>query len=95
MGADFIEPDLVSTKDGVLHTHANVTEIGPLQPTSTERFPDRKTARSSDGKPPHRPGSQKTLALSEIKTLRARERLAFRSPRVRRGSSSNSDIRRK
>ena len=40
MGADFIEPDLVSTKDGVLIArHEN--EIGSTTDVA-DRFPDRK-----------------------------------------------------
>ena len=45
MGADFIEPDLVSTKDGVLIArHEN--EIGGTTDVA-ERFPDRKRPRPS------------------------------------------------
>jgi len=47
LGADFIEPDLVSTKDGVLIArHEN--EIGGTTDVS-ERFPDRKRTRTIDG----------------------------------------------
>jgi glycerophosphoryl diester phosphodiesterase len=76
MGADFVEPDLVSTKDGVLIArHEN--EIGGTTDVA-EKFPDRKTTKTVDGQ-------QLTgwftedFTLAEIKTLRAKERLPFRS----------------
>src|SRR5919198_6725271 len=47
MGADFIEPDLVSTKDGVLIArHEN--EIGGTT-DAADRFPDRRRTRTVDG----------------------------------------------
>jgi len=47
MGADFIEPDLVSTKDGVLIArHEN--EIGTTTDVA-ERFADRKRTKTIDG----------------------------------------------
>jgi glycerophosphoryl diester phosphodiesterase len=76
MGADYIEPDLVSTKDGVLIArHEN--EIGGTTDVA-DRFPDRQRTKTVDGQ---------TIAgwftedftIDEIRTLRARERLAFRS----------------
>lgn len=75
-GADFIEPDLVITRDGVLIArHEN--EIGETTDAAA-RFPDRRTTRLVDG------GEvtgwfAEDFTLAEIKTLRARERLAFRS----------------
>lgn len=75
-GADFIEPDLVSTKDGVLVArHEN--EISGTTDAAT-RFPERKRTVLVDG-------SAVTgwfvedLTLAELKTLRAKERLATRS----------------
>jgi glycerophosphoryl diester phosphodiesterase len=76
MGADFIEPDLVSTKDGVLIArHEN--EIGGTTDVA-DRFPDRKRTNTVDG---HSIAGWFTedFTLAEIKTLRARERLRFRS----------------
>jgi glycerophosphoryl diester phosphodiesterase len=76
MGADFIEPDLVMTKDGVLIArHEN--EIGGTT-DAADRFPDRKRTKTIDG---HAVTGWFTedFTLAEIKTLRARERLAFRS----------------
>jgi len=76
MGADFIEPDLVATKDGVLIArHEN--EIGGTTDVAA-RFPDRKRTRSVDGQS-LTGWFTEDFTLSEIKTLRARERLAFRS----------------
>jgi len=76
MGADFIEPDLVSTKDGVLIArHEN--EIGATTDVA-DRFPDRRRAKTIDGQS-ITGWFTEDFTLAEIKTLRARERLAFRS----------------
>ena len=77
MGADFIEPDLVSTKDGVLVArHEN--EIGGTTDVAT-RFPDRRRTKAVDGQS-ITGWFTEDFTLAEIKTLRARERLATRSP---------------
>jgi glycerophosphoryl diester phosphodiesterase len=76
MGADVIEPDLVSTKDGVLIArHEN--EIGGTTDVAV-KFPDRRTTRTIDGTSVTGWFTE-DLTLAEIKTLRARERLEFRS----------------
>jgi len=76
MGADFIEPDLVSTKDGVLIArHEN--EIGGTTDVA-ERFPDRKTTKTVDGQAITGWFSE-DFTLAEIKTLKAKERLPTRS----------------
>ena len=76
MGADFIEPDLVSTKDGVLIArHEN--EIGGTTDVA-EKFPDRKRTKTVDGMA-ITGWFTEDFTLAEIKTLRARERLPFRS----------------
>ena len=76
MGADFIEPDLVSTKDGVLIArHEN--EIGGTTDVAA-KFPDRRRSKTIDGQALEGWFSE-DFTLAEIKTLRARERLAFRS----------------
>ena len=76
MGADYIEPDLVSTKDGVLIArHEN--EIGTTT-DAAERFPDRRRTKTIDGQQVTGWFSE-DFTLAEIKTLRARERLSFRS----------------
>ena len=76
MRADFIEPDLVITKDSVLVArHEN--EIGGTTDVAV-KFPDRRTTRTIDGR---RVTGWFTedFTLAEIRTLRAKERLAFRS----------------
>lgn len=76
MGADYIEPDLVSTKDGVLVArHEN--EIGSTT-NAADVFPDRHTQKVVDGVTVDG-WFVEDLTLAELKTLRARERLPFRS----------------
>ncbi len=76
MGADFIEPDLVSTRDGALIArHEN--EIGATTDVAA-RFPDRKRTKVVDGKSIDGWFAE-DFTLAEIRTLRARERLPFRS----------------
>jgi glycerophosphoryl diester phosphodiesterase len=76
MGADYIEPDLVPTKDGVLIArHEN--EIGSTT-DAAEKFPDRKRTTTVDGQSVTGWFAE-DFTLAEIRTLRARERLAFRS----------------
>ena len=76
MGADYIEPDVVSTKDGVLIArHEN--EIGGTTDVA-EKFPSRKTTKTIDGQSITGWFSE-DFTLAEIKTLRAKERLPFRS----------------
>jgi glycerophosphoryl diester phosphodiesterase len=76
MGADFIEPDLVATKDGVLIArHEN--EIGGTTDVA-EKFADRKRTAVIDGTTVTGWFTE-DFTLAEIKTLRAKERLPFRS----------------
>jgi glycerophosphoryl diester phosphodiesterase len=76
MGADFIEPDLVSTKDGVLIArHEN--EIGGTTDVA-EKFPSRRTTKTVDGQP-ITGWFTEDFTLAEVRTLRAKERLPFRS----------------
>ena len=76
MGADFIEPDLVSTKDGVLVArHEN--EIGGTTDVAV-KFPDRKATKTID-RQSLTGWFTEDFTLAELKTLRANERLAFRS----------------
>jgi glycerophosphoryl diester phosphodiesterase len=76
MGADFIEPDLVSTKDGVLIArHEN--EIGGTTDVAA-KFPSSRTTKTIDGQAVTGWFTE-DFTLAEIKTLRANERLAFRS----------------
>lgn len=75
-GADFIEPDLVATKDGVLVArHEN--EIGGTTDVAA-KFPDRKTTKTIDGDS-LTGWFTEDFTLAEIRTLRAKERLPSRS----------------
>jgi glycerophosphoryl diester phosphodiesterase len=76
MGADYIEPDLVATKDGVLIArHEN--EIGGTTDVA-EKFPARRTTKTIDGQS-ITGWFTEDFTLAEIRTLRAKERLPFRS----------------
>jgi glycerophosphoryl diester phosphodiesterase len=74
MGADYIEPDLVSTKDGVLVArHEN--EIGGTTDVAAHpEFADRRTTKVIDGVP-FEGWFTEDFTLAELKTLRARERI--------------------
>jgi glycerophosphoryl diester phosphodiesterase len=73
-GADFIEPDLVISRDGVLIVrHEN--EIGETTDVATRpEFADRRTMKTVDGRPV-RGWFAEDFTLAELRTLRARERL--------------------
>ncbi|MFK7842323.1 MAG: glycerophosphodiester phosphodiesterase [Sphingorhabdus sp.] len=73
-GADFIEPDLVLTKDGVLVArHEN--QIGDTTDVADKpEFADRKTTKTIDGQP-YEGWFTEDFTLAELKTLRAKERL--------------------
>ena len=78
LGADFIEPDLVITRDGVLVArHEN--EISETTDVSDRPdFADRRTTKRIDGREVTGWFTE-DFTLAEIKTLRARERLPFRN----------------
>lgn len=73
-GADFIEPDLVLTRDGVLVArHEN--EISETTDVADKpQFADRKTSKTIDGQE-YSGWFTEDFTLAELKTLRARERL--------------------
>lgn len=73
-GADFIEPDLVMTKDGVLVArHEN--GIGSTTDVSTRpEFANRRTTKTVDGVV-HTDWFVEDFTIAELKTLRAHERL--------------------
>jgi glycerophosphoryl diester phosphodiesterase len=79
MGADYIEPDLVSTKDHVLVArHEN--EIGGTTDVSSHpEFASRKTTKVIDGVPVTGWFTE-DFTLAELKTLHARERLPALRP---------------
>ncbi|MBL8984073.1 MAG: glycerophosphodiester phosphodiesterase [Gemmatimonadetes bacterium] len=75
-GADIVEPDVVSTKDGVLVArHEN--EIGGTTDVAT-KFPARRREAVVDGETVTG-WFVEDFTLAELRTLRARERLATRS----------------
>ena len=83
-GADIIEPDLVSTRDGVLVArHENAIAIlntdGSIREATTDiadrpEFASRRTTKSIDGTSVTGWFTE-DLTLAELKTLRARERI--------------------
>ena len=78
-GADFIEPDLVITRDGVLVArHEN--EIGSSTDVAGRpEFAGRRTTKVVDGTP-FTGWFAEDFTLAEIKTLRAKERLPHLRP---------------
>jgi glycerophosphoryl diester phosphodiesterase len=73
-GADFIEPDLVLTMDGVLVArHENAISETTDVASHTE-FADRKTTKTIDGETKS-DWFTEDFTLAELKTLRAKERL--------------------
>jgi glycerophosphoryl diester phosphodiesterase len=81
-GADYIEPDLVMTRDGVLIArHEN--EIGGTTDVAEHpEFAARRRTQTIDGET-MTGWFTEDFTLSEIKTLRARERLAELRPQNR------------
>jgi glycerophosphoryl diester phosphodiesterase len=82
MGADYIEPDLVSTKDGVLVARHENEISGTTDVAEHPEFADRKTTKSIDGRAVTGWFTE-DFTLAELRTLRAVERL----PDVRPGNS--------
>jgi glycerophosphoryl diester phosphodiesterase len=74
MGADFIEPDLVSTKDHVLVARHENEIGGTTDVSSRPKFAVRKTTKVIDGKA-LTGWFTEDFTLAELKTLRAKERL--------------------
>jgi glycerophosphoryl diester phosphodiesterase len=74
MGADYIEPDLVSTKDHQLVArHEN--DIGGTTDVATRGFDDRRTTKTIDGLVHANTWFTEDFTLAELKTLRAKERI--------------------
>ena len=82
LGADFIEPDLVMTKDGVLVArHEN--EIGATTDVASRpEFAARRASKTVDGEAVTGWFTE-DFTLAELKTLRARERI----PQLRPGNT--------
>ncbi len=74
MGADFIEPDLVSTKDGHLVVRHEPEIGGTTNVADHPEFADRKTTKVIDGIS-YTGWFTDDFTLAELKTLRAKERL--------------------
>jgi glycerophosphoryl diester phosphodiesterase len=94
MGADYVEPDLVSTKDSVLVArHEN--EIGGTTDVAV-RFPDRRRTQTIDGVPvtgwfteDFTPGRAALAARGERLPMRSRAHDGqFGGPDVRRGAGA-------
>lgn len=96
-GADFVEPDLVITKDGVLVArHENAIAIlnadGTVREATTDvaeraEFASRKTTKVIDGVS-ITGWFTEDFTLAELKTLRARERI----PALRPGNTRFNDM---
>jgi glycerophosphoryl diester phosphodiesterase len=81
-GADFIEPDLVMTRDGQLVARHENDITGTTDVASRTEFADRKRTKTIDGIS-HTGWFTEDFTLAELKTLRARERL----PQLRPGNT--------
>ena len=100
MGADFIEPDLVSTKDGVLIArHEN--EIGGTTDVADRSSPIAKRTKTVDGQCDHRLVHRGLHARRDQDAARARAarvplarlRRPVRDPDLRRGDRAGADAR--
>lgn len=77
LGADFIEPDLVATKDGELVARHEPNITGTTDVAAHAEFADRKTTRIVDGVA-ETGWFVSDFTLAELKTLRAIQPLAER-----------------
>jgi glycerophosphoryl diester phosphodiesterase len=83
MGADYLEPDLVSTADGVLIARHEPQISWTTDVAARPEFADRHTTKKIDGVT-CRGWFAEDFTLAELKTLRAVERI----PRLRRGNAA-------
>jgi glycerophosphoryl diester phosphodiesterase len=74
MGADYIEPDLVSTRDGVLVARHENDISGTTDVADHPEFADRRTTKTIDGREVTGWFTE-DFTLEELRTLRAVERL--------------------
>jgi glycerophosphoryl diester phosphodiesterase len=86
MGADYIEPDLVSTKDGVLVARHENEISGTTNVADHPEFAGRRTTKEIDGVQ-FTGWFTEDFTLAELKTLRARERI----PAVRQRNTIYND----
>lgn len=77
LGADFIEPDLVATKDGVLIARHEPNITGTTDVSTRAEFAGRKTKKMVDGVE-EEGWFASDFTLAEIKTLRAIQPMAER-----------------
>jgi glycerophosphoryl diester phosphodiesterase len=82
-GADFIEPDLVPTKDGVLVARHENNIVETTDVAAHPEFADRKATKTIDGAA-QTGWFTEDFTLAELKTLRAKERL----PQLRPGNTA-------
>jgi glycerophosphoryl diester phosphodiesterase len=74
MGADYIEPDLVTTKDGVLVARHEPEIGGTTDVASHPEFTGRKTTKNLDGVPTTGWFTE-DFTFTELRTLHAKERI--------------------
>ncbi|MGE0747163.1 MAG: glycerophosphodiester phosphodiesterase family protein [Rhodospirillales bacterium] len=82
-GADFIEPDLVATRDGILVARHENEIAGTTDVAHHPEFADRRTTKAIDGVAVAGWFTE-DFALAELKTLRAVERI----PDLRPGNAA-------
>jgi len=78
-GADFIEPDLVLTRDDVFVARHENDITGTTDVADHPEFADRRTTKVIDGEK-HTGWFTEDFTLPELKTLRAKERLPLLRP---------------
>ena len=86
-GADFIEPDLVLTRDGVMVVRHENEIGGTTNVASHPEFAARRTKKVIDGESIEGWFTE-DFTLAELKSLRARERL----PQLRKESASHDGV---
>jgi glycerophosphoryl diester phosphodiesterase len=74
LGADYVEPDLVSTKDGVLVARHENEISTTTDVESRPEFADRRTTKEIDGVS-MTGWFTEDFTLAELRTLRAKERI--------------------
>jgi glycerophosphoryl diester phosphodiesterase len=89
LGADYIEPDLVSTKDHVLVTRHENDITGTTDVADHPEFADRRTTKVIDGQP-HTGWFTEDFTLAELRTLRATERI----PNIRPANTAFNGLER-
>jgi glycerophosphoryl diester phosphodiesterase len=82
MGADYVEPDLVSTRDGVLVARHENDISGTTDVAAHPEFAARRTTKTIDGVS-ITGWFTEDFTLAELKTLRAKERI----PQLRPGNA--------